>query len=128
MPGTWIVYDNDVEADAQSGQISSLLQQLSRRAEQPDLFSEVDACGGATELIARAGAHLGDDERVVVAGDYVELACAATIVSQEEPQALRFEKGCRRVFSGAPDLLTIHVRCLIVELPALPHLPQLEAV
>jgi hypothetical protein len=97
-----------------------LLKQLGGCASKFGLFSKIHTRGGATESNVGSFANFHNDERVVLAGDYIEFAEAASEVAEEYLNTCGFEErdrgalGCLAYFLSIYGLsihgLTVHVR------------------
>jgi hypothetical protein len=89
MFGSYIRHDNDIETDAHSSQVLTLLQQLARSTDESPLLPDADAGRSATVGVATSSSHLSDDKDIplLLARNDVELTEAAAVISLENFQA-----------------------------------------
>src|SRR5689334_5467594 len=93
-----------VETHATAAELRVLLEEeRSGRGDAP-LLAPANARRGTAETIARARAHLDDEQQIAGAGDDVDLADTTQVVAGDDREILRLEEGASAVLSGRTGL------------------------
>src|SRR5262249_1526100 len=100
-----IAHHENIEAHWQRSEIGALLQQLARRARDALLLAPVDAGGGTAVGVARARAHLGNDQHASSTRREVDAPEAAPVSARQNPTARGAQKFRRQLFRASPALL-----------------------
>jgi hypothetical protein len=93
----------DVKAQCATRQAGVGCQKVAAGANQAALLVVVYAGRPTAIASVTAQTHLGNDHNLGIEGDQVEFTATTTVVAQQNLKFLRFEKGCGRLLSGAPN-------------------------